>query len=208
MADQLREALEKIRRMPEMPFPDRGAHSERAFANAVWTAWSRIQQIADAALSAPPQEIAKEVMPTEPEGQNDGIPVTLPGVESGSGQECAASERVNSMTITSWLELTVECSIHARSQRVQKALARVARHYYADVAEPTEYCCKRCHCQWDDSPTRNPQEVTCSNCYSENITIAKVRLTFHNWGEQNGGEPEMRERYEFAKRRIREGGEE
>ena len=48
---RLREALEQIRRVPTTPFPDPGAHSERAFSDAVWTAWSRMQQIASAALS-------------------------------------------------------------------------------------------------------------------------------------------------------------
>jgi len=48
---ELREALEKIRRTPTMPFPDAGAHSERTFGQAVWRAWSAIQGIAASALS-------------------------------------------------------------------------------------------------------------------------------------------------------------
>ena len=48
----LREALEKIRRTPVKPFPDSAAHSERAFSNAVWEAWSDIQRKAQAALDA------------------------------------------------------------------------------------------------------------------------------------------------------------
>ena len=48
----LREALEKIRRTPVKPFPDSAAHSERAFSNAVWEAWSDIQRKAKAALDA------------------------------------------------------------------------------------------------------------------------------------------------------------
>ena len=50
--DALIAEVEKIRRTPAMPFPDRDAHSERAFGNAVWTAWSRIQQIACEAIDA------------------------------------------------------------------------------------------------------------------------------------------------------------
>ena len=50
--NRLREALERIHRIPAIPFPDPGAHSERAFSDAVWTAWSRMHQIASAALSA------------------------------------------------------------------------------------------------------------------------------------------------------------
>lgn len=45
-------ALEKIRRTPSMPFPDPGAHSERAFGNAVHRAWREIQSIAKEAASA------------------------------------------------------------------------------------------------------------------------------------------------------------
>lgn len=46
-------ALWEIRKIPVMPFPDRAAHSEHAFGDAVWAAWSRIQQIAAAALNEP-----------------------------------------------------------------------------------------------------------------------------------------------------------
>lgn len=49
--ERLRGALDTITRTPTMPFPDRGAHSERAFREAVWNAWSRIQLHARAALA-------------------------------------------------------------------------------------------------------------------------------------------------------------
>lgn len=45
-----REALEQIRRTPSMPFPDPGAHSWRAYADAVHRAYFQIQQIAARAL--------------------------------------------------------------------------------------------------------------------------------------------------------------
>ena len=48
---RLEAALKQIRSIPAIPFPDRGAHSERAFADAVWHAWSRIQQVAAEALT-------------------------------------------------------------------------------------------------------------------------------------------------------------
>ena len=63
---KLREALEQVRRTPTVPFPDRSAHSERAFADAVWRAWSRQTQIADAALySTAPQTYAPTASATE-----------------------------------------------------------------------------------------------------------------------------------------------
>lgn len=51
MTHDLREALEKIRRTPSMPFPDPGAHSAMAWGRAVYSAWQQIQSIARAALS-------------------------------------------------------------------------------------------------------------------------------------------------------------
>ncbi len=46
----LREALERVQRIPSKPFPDRGAHSERAFSGAVWQAWRDIQLLTTATL--------------------------------------------------------------------------------------------------------------------------------------------------------------
>lgn len=51
MSDTLREALEKITRVPVMPFPDPEAHSYRVFGERVWKAWLEIQRIARAALA-------------------------------------------------------------------------------------------------------------------------------------------------------------
>jgi hypothetical protein len=53
--ERLREALTKIRKTPVMPFPDAGAHSWRAFGEAVYRAWCDIQRIAEAALADSPQ---------------------------------------------------------------------------------------------------------------------------------------------------------
>lgn len=49
---EARKALAEIRRIPHVPFPDAGAHSQQAFSNAVYAAWCRIQQIASFALAA------------------------------------------------------------------------------------------------------------------------------------------------------------
>jgi len=48
--ERMREALEKIRRTPSMPFPDPGAHSAAAWGRAVYTAWKQIQGTAAVAL--------------------------------------------------------------------------------------------------------------------------------------------------------------
>ena len=49
---ELRAALDEIRRIPAMPFPDPCAHSWRAFGQRVFQAWSDIRKIADAARGA------------------------------------------------------------------------------------------------------------------------------------------------------------
>jgi len=55
--DPMREALEKIRRIPSMPFPDPGAHSWITWGQAVYRAYAEIQRTATAALALPvPQD--------------------------------------------------------------------------------------------------------------------------------------------------------
>lgn len=56
--DAMRAALNTIARTPAMPFPDPGAHSERAYHEAVFLAWSRSNQTARAALAQIEQEKA------------------------------------------------------------------------------------------------------------------------------------------------------
>ena len=46
--------------------------------------------------------------------------------------------------------------------------------------------------------------MTCSNCYSEAVYITGLRMTFHNWGEQNGGDAERDGRYNSAIEKIRQ----
>lgn len=48
------EALLSITLIPAMPFPDPGAHSWRAFGEAVYRAYCDIQRTAKQALSSPP----------------------------------------------------------------------------------------------------------------------------------------------------------
>lgn len=48
---ELVEALEKIARGPDKPFPDAGAHSWSAYAHAVFDALVRAERIADAVLA-------------------------------------------------------------------------------------------------------------------------------------------------------------
>jgi hypothetical protein len=59
----LREALGVIRHIPVKPFPDAGAHSWRAFGEAVFGAWSDIQRVAEAALRTDAPSQAGETKP-------------------------------------------------------------------------------------------------------------------------------------------------
>lgn len=54
-SDPCYDALKKIVRTPAMPFPDPGAHSWRAFYEAVHSAYVQIQFIAREALAATPE---------------------------------------------------------------------------------------------------------------------------------------------------------
>lgn len=54
--ERFRAALNTIARTPAMPFPDPGAHSARAYHEAVFVAWSRSNQTARAALAQIEQE--------------------------------------------------------------------------------------------------------------------------------------------------------
>ena len=96
------------------------------------------------------------------------------------------------------LRLTWPCMIRAHARSASQAISRIARKAHADAADPVNYRCMECHLEWHDSPLRNPADVSCSNCYSDSILIRGVRLRFQNWGDQNGGEKEQRERYGYA----------
>lgn len=106
----------------------------------------------------------------------------------------------------SWRSLVAECRIPARSKGADRMLARHERRFYADGVDPIEFQCNDCG-QRDDRITTNRDEwakKTCSNCYSERVLIVGIRLTFHNWGEQNGGAKERDDRYEHALQIIAE----
>lgn len=90
------------------------------------------------------------------------------------------------------------CRILAHGPNVMRKIAWVGNQLHADVADPWEFECRSCHSTWMVDGFADPREVTCSNCYSTNIVISALRLGFENWGEQNGGEREQRERYDSA----------
>lgn len=97
------------------------------------------------------------------------------------------------------LTTNVRTNIRCRSQKADESIHAVMEGKHADAADPIAYKCLRCHLEWEDGPCDSWRTKTCSNCYSDNVVIAKIRLGFQNWGEQNGGAEEQRSRYERAK---------
>ena len=98
----------------------------------------------------------------------------------------------------SWLNLKMPCRILTRSGSAAARLHKLSKRFYADGIDPIEYKCTQCGCSWDEAVLTDYREVTCSNCYSERVLLVAVRLTFHDWGEQNGGKKKQRDRYEHA----------
>lgn len=106
----------------------------------------------------------------------------------------------------SWKSLVASCRIPARAKSASAMLGRYASRYYADSVDPVKFKCTDCG-QEDERITTNRDEwveITCSNCYSESVMIAGIRLTFFDWGEQNGGKKERDDRYSFAEDKLRE----
>ena len=97
--------------------------------------------------------------------------------------------------------LTVDalCTVLAKSKTAPHRLNEMAERYTADGIDPIACKCLQCHCEWDDVLLRDYRTMSCSNCYSDRVVITAVRISFNNWGEQNGGEAEQRKRYEAAK---------
>lgn len=71
--DPLYDAMKKIVRTPAMPFPDPGAHSARAFYEAVHYAYLDIQRIAREALAAATSGVSgtrdQTFRTTDPDGE-------------------------------------------------------------------------------------------------------------------------------------------
>lgn len=73
-------------------------------------------------------------------------------------------------------------------------LHKLGKRFAADAVDPLWYECRSCGLVWDDSPLRQYEDVTCSNCYSDRVLLIRVRLEFHNWGKQNGGKRQQIDR--------------
>lgn len=104
----------------------------------------------------------------------------------------------------SWKSLVASCRIPARAKSASKMLQRYSTKYYADSVDPMKFKCGDCG-QEDERITTNHDEwaeMTCSNCYSEYMFIVGIRLTFFDWGEQNGGKKERDDRYGFAENKL------
>lgn len=94
------------------------------------------------------------------------------------------------------------CTILVTSGTARVQFNVLIEQFHADDVRPSEFKCLRCGLEWEADPLTDFRTVTCSNCYSERVILTIVRLSFENWGEQNGGEREQRDRYENAKRQV------
>ena len=108
----------------------------------------------------------------------------------------------------SWVSLVAPCRIPSRGSSADKMLDRHSKDLYADTVDPIKFKCDDCG-QEDERITTNRDEwaqMSCSNCYSDHMLIVGVRLTFFDWGEQNGGKAERDDRYNFALEKLGERG--
>jgi len=97
------------------------------------------------------------------------------------------------------LTTNVPCAIKCRAKDANEQITALMEQYAADAADPVSFKCLRCKDEGYDGPLSSWRHKVCSNCYSENVMIVKVRLGFENWGDQNGGEAQQRERYDRAR---------
>lgn len=100
------------------------------------------------------------------------------------------------------LTLEAPCTLLCRTAAAPLRLRELAEMFTADAVDPKEYKCLRCGCEWEREYGYDWKTAACSNCYSERVIVTVVRLGFENWGEQNGGESEQRQRYENALRNV------
>ncbi len=77
------------------------------------------------------------------------------------------------------LRKIVTCFIDTRVKDVRKRIAKVAyQKHDADGYDVYAFICRDCGCDWDASTyaEHSFQDATCPNCYSEKVSITKLRL--------------------------------
>ena len=111
---------------------------------------------------------------------------------------CVLPARVAVPVGVTMLTCSFRCRILAHGKNVLLRMTWIMDQLHADAVDPWEYECRSCRCIWGDAVLTDPREVTCSNCYSDNVVISKLRIGFENWGENNGGKAEQLQRYNAA----------
>ena len=97
------------------------------------------------------------------------------------------------------LQVNALCTVLARSKSAPRQLREIAERYSADGIDPLACKCMACGCEWDDVLLRDYRTMSCSNCYGDRVIITAIRLSFNDWGEQNGGREEQSSRWQRAK---------
>ena len=75
----------------------------------------------------------------------------------------------------------VSASIKCGSKNTRQRLNKIQVKENAEQIKPFAFRCRRCHQEWgylDVSIDQDLDEVTCSNCYSSNVVIAKIQITW------------------------------
>jgi hypothetical protein len=86
----------------------------------------------------------------------------------------------------------IDCRIpagksHATSaSKAMQEIANVNEPGWFGV-DPAGAECLRCHAKWETGPLAHPEDLTCSNCYSDNIAIIAVKIT--RWSQYDHGTP-------------------
>lgn len=95
--------------------------------------------------------------------------------------------------------LKVPCEIQVTDAHANDQLRGLLDLYFADAVDPIDFLCPRCGLKWERSGTSDWERTTCSNCYNDHVVLIACNVEFANWGEHNGGDKEMDQRYHAAR---------
>ena len=72
------------------------------------------------------------------------------------------------------VKCNVRCGKFAKSPI--KQMIRAGGRYGSRGTDPWGFRCAGCRCEWDGLPLADIREVSCSNCYGDNIRLVAIRI--------------------------------
>ena len=75
----------------------------------------------------------------------------------------------------------VSASIKCGSNHTLRRLNKIQTIERAEQIKPLAFRCRRCHTEWgylDVSISQDLDRLHCSNCYSSNVIITKIKLVW------------------------------